>query len=369
MVVDGEVFQFLEVGGIARVHAELLPRLCDAAPDLRIRVVTEGRLAQSPPRHRQITEVRLPDARRWLRPGRVWRGAVPTASAALRRTAFGSGRDRIWHSTHYSTPTTWTGRQVATVYDLIHERFPEQYRRAHDDRHRARKRAAVEQADAIIAISQLTADELVEVFGPAAGERAIVIPLAPAAAFGPATGTEPVPPGRPYLLHVGRRMAHKSFDRVLEAYSRWPGRPEVDLVTVGNQPWTGDEERRIADLGLEGSVHRLGPLTDAELAHRYRHAVAYVHPSVTEGFGLPVLEALASGCPVVARRLPVTVEIAEDFPIYADMDDDEAVHAALDAALARVGEPDRTAGGAAHARSFTWERTAEATAAVYRDLA
>jgi len=368
IVVDGEVFEFLDVGGIARVHAELLPRLCAAEPDLRIRLVTEGALARRPPRHDHITHVPLPDARRWLRPGRVWRGAVPRASTALRRAAFGSGRGAIWHSTHYTSPPSWGGRQVATVYDLIHERLPHQYARAHDDAYRVRKREAIEGADAIIAISRLTAGELVEVFGPAFGERTTVIPLAPAAAFRLVTDDAPPPPGRPYLLHVGRRMYHKSFPRLLDAYATWAGSTEVDLISVG-PPWNEEEERQIHDLGVGDRVHRLAPLSDHDLAHRYRHAVALMHPSVTEGFGLPVLEALACDCPVVARRLSITEEIAGEFPLYVDMDDDESVHHALDAASARAGESDRTRGGAAHAAAFTWERTAEATVAVYRDLA
>jgi glycosyltransferase involved in cell wall biosynthesis len=297
-----------------------------------------------------------------LRPGRIWRGQVDRATRAQRRLAFGSGRARIWHSTHYSSPDRWDGHQVATVYDLIHERRPDLYRKRHDDAYRAAKRAAVEGADAVIAISQATADDIAEWYGPEAAARTVVVPLAAGPVFtpGPAPATE-----RPYLLHVGGRFGHKAFDWLLEAYAAWPGRAEVDLLTVGRS-WNDDERRLLADLGLVDQVRRLDPVPDAELADLYRGATALVQASVEEGFGLPVLEAMAVGCPVVARRLPATVEVADGVPLYVEADTDSVI-AAFDRAVAGL-PADRLATGRARAAGYDWEATAAATVAVYRSL-
>ena len=362
LVVDGAVFQQQAAGGVARVHAELLPRLCAEDPELRVRLVTEGSLSHPLPRHPSIRSVRLPAMQRVLRPGRVWGDHVDRATATQRRVAFGSGKGRIWHSTHYSTPEAWAGRQVVTVYDLIHERRPDLYRKAHDDRYRAAKRAAVESADAVIAISRTTADDVAEWYGPAAAERTTVVPLAPGAAFtpGPAPGC-----AEPYLLHVGGRFGHKAFDWLLRAYAAWPGRADVGLVTVG-RAWNEDEQALLQELGLTERVRRLDPVPDDELVRLYRGASALIQASIEEGFGLPVVEAMAVGCPVVARRLPATEEVAGEVPVYVD-DDVASVGAAFDEVTAGLAE-DRLADGRRMARALSWEAAAAATVAVYRSL-
>jgi glycosyltransferase involved in cell wall biosynthesis len=364
LVVDGAVFQDQAAGGVARVHAELLPRLCEHAPELRIRLVAEGALRHPLPRHRRIRSIRLPSTRRVLRPGRLWKDRVDRASAAQRRLAFGSGQGRIWHSTHYSSPGEWAGRQVVTVYDLIHERRADLYRKPHDDGYRAAKRAAVESADAVIAISAATADDIAEWYGPEAAARTTVIHLAPGPTFTPGPST--FDGERPYLLHVGGRFGHKAFDWLLTAFAAWPGHRDVDLLTVG-RPWNDDEARLLTELGLSDRVRRLDPVPDDLLVDLYRGALALVQPSLEEGFGLPLVEAMAVGCPVVARRLPATVELADGVPHYLDGDDLDAAAEAFDSVL-RGTDPGRRAAGLRRAGAFDWERSAAETVAVYRSL-
>ena len=356
VVVDGEVFEFLEVGGVARVQRELLPRLCEAEPSLRIRLVTSSVLASPPPRHDRIDHVRVPGLRRVLRPERLLGSAARRLERGWRRQAL-RPRDATWHATQYATPSRWSGPRVVTVYDTIHEDHPDLWPRPSDDHYRAQKRAAIDGSDAVIAISRHAADRLADRFGADVAARTTVIPLAAATAFSPTGPT--AGRARPYLLHVGRRSAHKAFDRLVSAYATWPGRADVDLVTVG-WPWQPGE---VDDVAV-----RLAPLDDAGLAALMRGAVALVHPSTVEGYGLPVIEALASDCPVVARRLPVTEEIAGEHPVYADFDDDDAVHAALDRVVDLVDTPDRTAGGVAHAGAYRWDDAAQRTVSLYRSL-
>jgi glycosyltransferase involved in cell wall biosynthesis len=363
VVVDGVVFQQQTAGGVARLHAELLPRLCEQEPDLRVRLVAEGALRHPLPRHPRIRSVRLPALRRVMRPGRLWRGQVDRATSAQRRLAFGAGRGRIWHSTHYTSPAAWEGRQVVTVYDLIHERRTDLYPKPHDDRYREAKRAAVDRADAVIAISEATADDIAEWYGPAAAARTTVVKPAPGPVFTPG---EASPVDRPYLLHVGGRYGHKAFAWLLEAYASWSGHVEVDLVTVG-RPWSDDEAALVTRLGLTDRVRRLDPVPDADLVLLYRGAVALVQASVEEGFGLPLVEAMASGCPVVARRLPATVEVADGVPHYLEGDDLDAARAAFDAVADGVSAARRDRGLELAGR-LDWEATAAGTVEVYRSL-
>jgi glycosyltransferase involved in cell wall biosynthesis len=250
---------------------------------------------------------------------------------------------------------------VVWVYDMIHERFADQYTRDRDDDLRRRKREAVEHADAVIAISQATADDLQTVYGIDLGDRLSVVPLAPVVLEVPSTSV-----GEPYLLHVGGRAGYKGFLALLRAYATWPGRRDVRLVAAGSA-WTDDEERAIAELGVADRVSVVVEPNDRALGELYAGAAALVHPSRAEGFGLIVLEAMAAGVPVVAGRLAVTHEVGGDVPFWYDLDDDEGLHVALDRALA--ADDARRAAGRSRAAAYNWEVTAAGAVDALRRVA
>lgn len=361
LTVDGAIFGRPEMGGIRRLHTEVLRRIPALAADVEIRLITEGRTAGPLPTHPRIHRRRLPAMERALRPGRLWRPLVPGATRATRRLAAGRGAGAIWHATYYARPVTWRGAEVVTVYDMIHERRSADYDRPQDEALRAAKRAAVEHADAVIAISRATADDLEDVYGLALGDRLHVVPLAPTRL---AAGDPIV--DRPYLLHVGGRAGYKGFAGLLAAYARWPGRHDVSLVSAG-RPWTDDERRAITALGLSDRVQVVIHPDDDELGALYANAAALVQPSAAEGFGLTVVEAMAAGCPVVAARIPVTVEVGGDVPVYVEPGDVDALPAALDEAVGL--DEARRAAGRAHVERYSWDATAAATLEIYRSIA
>ena len=240
-----------------------------------------------------------------------------------------------------------------TLHDVQHLDLPRLFPRGELLFRRLAYDRAARRADAVIAISGFVRERAVERLGldPA---RVHVVPLGvDRALFHP--GDEP---REPFLLYPARAWPHKNHARLLEAFRRLRrARPELRLVLTG-----GGHERTPRPEGVEA----LGDVPLARLAELYRRAACLVFPSLYEGFGLPPLEAMASGCPVAAADLPALREVCGDAAALFDPYEPEAIAAAVEQALDRTGE--LAARGLERARRFSWEACAEGHAAVYRRL-
>jgi glycosyltransferase involved in cell wall biosynthesis len=170
---------------------------------------------------------------------------------------------------------------------------------------------------------------------------------------------------RPYVLSVGTAEPRKNLSVLVEAM-RALGRDDVDLVLVGPAGWGEDVATLVAPLG--DRVQRLGFVPDADLGHLYAGAAAFAYPSRWEGFGLPVLEAMAHGAPVVTSAGTACAEVAGDAGLLVAADDSAALGQALARLLVDPAEADRRrALGRARAAELTWERTADLTADAYAE--
>jgi glycosyltransferase involved in cell wall biosynthesis len=257
-----------------------------------------------------------------------------------------------------------------TVYDCIYERYPDLFNSRYDDDFRTRKKRAIETADAVTCISEATRSELERFYGthikyvrviPLGFDRDVFKPLEPH------EGIAPGARAAPFLLYVGERWHYKNFGTLLLAYSTWSTRNHVDLVVVGRQ-WGPHEEQMLRSRGVSDRVRLLSGVSDMELSCLYRRAVALVFPSLYEGFGIPLLEAMACGCPIVASRIPSTIEVAGDCPFYFEPTSEEGLCAALDTVLARGRASSNVALGLRLCRSYSWEKTASQTLEVYHAL-
>jgi glycosyltransferase involved in cell wall biosynthesis len=223
---------------------------------------------------------------------------------------------------------------------------------------------AVRRAASLLPISRATCEDLVARF-PRAGSKATVIELAADAAFaqgGPSIaaryGIE-----KPFVLALGTLEPRKNLPRLIDAFAGLPAeiRDEHELVLVGGAGWaTGEIDASIArhrDL-----VRPLGHVPDADLPGLYRDAALFAYPSLFEGFGLPVLEAMTAGVAVVTSNVSSLPEVGGDAVRYADPYDVAAIRAALQALLRDPVERARlAAAGRERARAFSWERTARET--------
>jgi glycosyltransferase involved in cell wall biosynthesis len=178
-------------------------------------------------------------------------------------------------------------------------------------------------------------------------------------------------PSRFFLL-VGTMEPRKNHSRVLEAYARAQkkNRALPHLVFAGRHGWRYDSTiRRLSELELTDHVHFIGTITDSDLACLYRQAEALLYPSLYEGFGLPILEAMASGCPVITSNVSSMPEVAGEAALLVTPQDVGEIAAAMEGILDPLTAQRLREGGWAQARKFSWERTAKQTLEIYRQTA
>lgn len=258
---------------------------------------------------------------------------------------------------------------MVTVADMIYERFPALFNTVGAKRLRKQKRRCVLGADAVICISETTRRDLLHFYG-IDSDKVWVVPLGYSNTFRrlPSLAERAESPvSGPFLLYVGSRSHYKNFKQLIQAYSLWQHQREVNLVVVGSK-WSADEMESLTGLGIYDRVHLLNTVDDEALCYLYNTAVAFVYPSLYEGFGIPLLEAMACGCPIVASRIPSTIEVAGDCPVYFDPRQTQDLLLALDKVLLERKHSQRFPVGLERVRDFSWERAAEQTLKVYRSL-
>jgi len=270
---------------------------------------------------------------------------------------------------------------VVTLYDTIPFIYP-QYLPSPRARwmFRMAMRLAARRADLILTISEAAAGDLRR-FLPLANTAVEVTPLAADGHFAPIDDQDALarwkrdaglPPE--YVLYLGINKPHKNLARLVRAWGRVRGEWGAAagllpaLVLAGREdPRYSEVRDTVRDLGLGGSVHFAGEIADADLPRLYAGATLFVFPSLYEGFGLPVLEAMASGAPVACANCSSLPEIVGEAGAMFDPEDEIAI---ADTILMLLREPDRLReyrlAGLARAGSFSWARTAELTLDAYR---
>lgn len=254
-------------------------------------------------------------------------------------------------------------RRVATLHDMWDERA------ARNGDHRAAlrshvKRAALDRADLIVCISEHTRQELVSIW-PWAEPKSLVIhhgvrPLA--------ERPFPIIRSLPFFLFVGRRSHYKNFQVAVAALAK-ANLPDHELVCFGDEPLSQAELEMVARYGLSERVHRVAG-GDDRLAAFYESAEALLYPSSYEGFGLPLLEAMIHGCPVITTSNTALPEVAGDAAIYADPSDAAAWPEALFClAMSNNLRSEMVKKGQDRAAMFSWSATARAHMTAYATLA
>jgi glycosyltransferase involved in cell wall biosynthesis len=274
----------------------------------------------------------------------------------------------IVHETYYlgrklASPKSKT---VVTVYDMIHEKFPQYF--PSGDRTRRIKKAAVERADHIICISENTRADLIDLLG-VPRKKTSVTHLAHTASVRN-TAEVKLAIDRPFIAYVGARSGYKNFSGLIEAFRLSKIlRENSSIVCFGGGAFTSgeNEELRRADLKPDRVVHIKGD--DAMLDSLYRGAAAFVYPSLYEGFGLPPLEAMSAGCPVVCSRSSSMPEVCGEAAEYFDPAQPESIAAAIEHVLASNGRrQELVALGRLQIQKFSWDSCATQTASVYESI-
>lgn len=281
----------------------------------------------------------------------------------------------VVHAPAYTAPFWSPAPVVLTIHDVSYERNPAWYPYRRDWLRRAFYRRSARSARHVITCSWFSASEISALYG-LSSDGMTVVPLGVSPAFGADPGELrlPAPVTTPFLLHVGdlheRRNLAVAVEALLAARRAGPA-ADLSLVLVGTDRGAGrDLHARAERGGAPDAVVSLERVDERTLRLLYRCASALVYPSRYEGFGLPVIEAMACGTPVIASRAASIPELAGDAAILLDPDDaggwrDAVQRVVADPAL----REDLGARGAARAALFTWTRTARATMDVYRKAA
>jgi glycosyltransferase involved in cell wall biosynthesis len=276
-------------------------------------------------------------------------------------------RHEIVHHTYYHPRFLGAfrvPRVVSTIHDMIPEHFPEQFPLGNP--HQAKDRY-VKSSDALICVSECTKRDVADHYRIPL-ERMRVIPLAPASQFYevPEGSISPLP--IPYVLYVGQRGGYKNFKALVSAVANSKVLRDVRVVTAGGPPLSDDENQELDSHQMRSRIIHLQP-SDDELRRLYTHAIAFVCPSLYEGFGLPVLEAMAANCPVIAADRASLPEVVGDGGLLFDASSSEQLMTLIeDLATNEELATQLRHRGRERAAAFSWKRTAQLTADLYGDL-
>jgi glycosyltransferase involved in cell wall biosynthesis len=309
---------------------------------------------------------------------------VSPASNALERSAWeqlrlsrlmATARIDVYHGAHFAVPVGAGIPCIATVHDLTFYRLPRRYSLHRRLYYRALAETS-RRATRIIVPSKAVAADVVRYLNYPL-ERVRIIAEAPRSGLAPAPEAmvadvcRRLHVERPYLLCVGTAEPGKRAVDAVRAIVRMqkPG-PAPQLVLAGNEgPLSKALRREAARLGVAGRVRFVGYVGDADLSALYTGATALVFPSLYEGFGLPPLEAMACGAPVIASKAPAMTEVLGQAAIFVPLRDPEAI--AREASHLLTNQSERaewSARGREHVARFSWTRAADETAALYHEV-
>jgi glycosyltransferase involved in cell wall biosynthesis len=373
LIVDGIVYGRQRFGGINTYFNEVLPRLA-RHPDTRVDLLM--------PRRRE-GEAPGPPVR-WLprdfvpaRTGLSWRldqrlePVVETLKLGVYGLWASTQRDAVFQSSYFTSLPVTRRPQVAIAHDMNHELFPHLYADQRGLWLRKRYPEYLRRATRVIAVSETTKRH-VERFYRIPADKIDVVHLA----VDPARFHTERPDvdrdalirelgiHQPYVLYVGGRWHYKNFASVFEAMDRIHRRTRLTLVAAG-PPWDAAETAKLAHHPAAALVRLVPNPDDRRLRLLYSCAAAFVFPSLHEGFGIPLLEAMACGTPVVAADSGIFHEVAGDAVMFVRPQDPDDIAAAVEKLLDERVSREYRDRGLQQSRRYSWETTAQRTRLVY----
>jgi glycosyltransferase involved in cell wall biosynthesis len=358
---DYQIFAMQKYGGVSRYFVEIALRI-NQYPGTRVRVVA--------PLYRN----HLLAAKRNIIPvtGVNYAGDMPRATgiclrfdAAVSRALSMVYRPQLVHETFYSHNRTLGSRAktVITVYDMINELFAESFPTSAEWRNM--QRAAIHRADHVICISESTRADLIRLYNI---DPRITSVTHLASSLAPSSNLLP-PLEEPYFLYVGNRGGYKNYSGLLAAFGESSLYKTHKFVCFGGGKLGKDEAEQIRRLGIPDHKILMMNGDDELLSRYYSAAVALVYPSLYEGFGIPLLEAMQCGCPVLCSNTSSMPEVAGDAAIYFEPADPQSIASAMLTVAQSPQERRRLISkGRSRAQEFSWDLCARQTYSIYERL-
>ena len=360
ILFDHQTFSRQQYGGISRYFYELITRIAVMpAHDVMLFMglhINKFDLENHRTKMERYFGIRHPNIPHTYRVRRLLNEAM------LRGFARNLHPD-VYHLTYFDDTPRLGKRRVITIHDMTYERFPHFFR--HNDTTPSEKQKAASIADGIVCVSECTRQDVCDMMKIPMEKTTVVYH----ANTLHCSVTPNNPFGYPYILYVGKRGAYKNFGTLLQAYVNSKRlRSEYHLLCFGSEKVTTAEHKFLASYKIAHRV-RFVHGDDELLAQCYAHASILAYPSLAEGFGIPLLEAMYYGCPVVASDIPSLRETAADAAMYFNPASPEELGGVIEKVLEngnlREGLVHR---GRARERLFSWEKSAAETIDFYHRI-
>ena len=277
--------------------------------------------------------------------------------------------DLVFHYSYYSFYRNLKSKTVLTVHDLVHEKFPNYFGGLINKVYLFNKSKTIIAADKIIAISEQTKKDLIETYKIDASKIAVIhhglsddfrsLSESDKSEFKARYQIT-----KPYFLFVGNRELYKNFIFLLETFSGWSLKNSYDLYCIGGGDFNRTENDLMAMLGLKDSVKLFQGVSEKDLIGFYNSSNGLIYPSLYEGFGFPLLEAMACGVPALVSDIDIFREVGGGGPLYFSPADKASLIKALDASL--MLNENRIEIGTKIAKGFLWGDTIAKTLEVYK---
>ena len=360
IIFDNQIFIRQKVGGISRYFVELCNGL-NGFDGVNAKIISPFNI------NLYLKESKVSNSRPIFLPGLSTRFGANRKISEFNRILSSRQSRRISsdvvHETYYSNEPIFhsQSKRVLTVYDMIRERMGTDLKKSQT------KMRALSRADHVICISHSTRNDLVEIFG-ISSEKITVVHLGVSEFFSPLVNHD-TPSRTPYFLFVGQRSGYKNFAFMLQAWVNVNNNfGELKIHVFGGGAFTSEEIHVMEKLKISHCIIKVDG-SDEDLKREYQMASALIYPSVYEGFGMPILEAMASGCPVLCSNTSSMPEVGGRAVLFFDPQNVDSLTNCLLKFLDSKDLPlELRKMGLLQSENFSWQKTALQTLKVYEDL-
>ena len=371
--IDGIIYSLQKIGGVARYTDELIAGLVNSGH--HVTVIMHPHPLYYPNLHTNLEIISIKP----LIPinGKLFNNINHIYSKFWIERYFLKNKikEGVFHNTYLTSYNRLKIPQIITIHDMTLEKFPDSFSSFNKVKskliHKIIDRA-IETTNAIICYSQQTKNDLLLYHKVTNRDKINVVYLGVSSTFKMYGDTEKETfrksnhLTKPYFFYIGTRLAYKNFNKVLEAFSTWKEKDNFSLVTTGGGAFNDIERKSIQDLGLTQNIVNLTLSTEKDIVMLYNCADALVFSSISEGFGLPLVEAMACGTPILASDIPVFREIARDVPYYFNPHDASSIVSMLNNSL--VKDEMKITAGIKRADDFSWKNMVDQTIEIYKKL-
>lgn len=370
ILFDGTIFNIYPFGGIARIYREILPRIAEKNQSIQFYILCDEDAVTSLPQHEQIFPLYF----------RSWKFSPISISSRLnarRKRLFDSKikkfKPQLFHSTYYTTSPCENVKSIATVYDLIDYEFP--FMMPNGAEFLARQSRVLSRADHVISISKSTSERAISAF-KIATDKVSTIHLDASSIFQPVSMKdkmkfrEKYSRGKSFFLFVGGTSSYKNLATLIRAFGIIRERTDHLLLLVGHSKKNIDQQ--YIDLAIkyqvEDRIIRLIHPNDSILCQAYNAADAFVFPSLQEGFGIPLVEAMRCSTPIIASDIPVFREICGEGALFFNPHVDTELAEQLNAVTEPATQNRLAAAGKERANLFSWDEAAKKVENIYLEF-